>query len=136
MSRYDYVIVGAGSAGCVMAARLSENPDVMVALVEAGGPDTATQINVPVEFRELQKTKYDWNFESEPEATLGERRLSIPQGKVVGGTSSLNAMVYIRGNPLDFDDWATRVAPGWSWRSPAVRGAGSSHIKLLFSINF
>ena len=113
---YDYVIVGAGSAGCVLAARLSEDPEVRVAVVEAGGPDNAPEISVPVAFPTLLKTKFDWDFSSEPEAALGRRRLYLPRGKLLGGTSSINAMIYIRGNPADFDGWAEQGAPGWSYQ--------------------
>jgi choline dehydrogenase len=113
---YDYVIVGAGSAGCVLAARLSEDPAVRVALVEAGSSDDAPEIHVPVAFPRLFKTRFDWDFVTEPEPALARRRIYIPRGKVLGGSSSLNAMIYIRGNPLDFDDWAERGASGWSYR--------------------
>jgi choline dehydrogenase-like flavoprotein len=113
---YDYVIVGAGSAGCVLAARLSEDPGVRVALVEAGSSDDAAEIHLPVAFPQLFKTKFDWDFATEPEPALGRRRIYIPRGKVLGGSSSMNAMIYIRGNPLDFDDWAERGASGWSYR--------------------
>jgi choline dehydrogenase len=112
---YDYVIVGGGSAGCVLAARLSEDPAVRVALVEAGGPDDIPEIHLPVGFPRLFKTKFDWDFASEPEPALGRRRIYIPRGKVLGGSSSMNAMIYIRGNPLDFDDWEKRGASGWSY---------------------
>ncbi|MDB5515173.1 MAG: putative choline dehydrogenase [Tardiphaga sp.] len=115
-SNYDYVIVGAGSAGCVLAARLSEDSGVRVALVEAGSSDDAPEIHLPVAFPQLFKTKFDWDFATEPEPALGRRRIYIPRGKVLGGSSSMNAMIYIRGNPLDFDDWAERGASGWSYR--------------------
>jgi choline dehydrogenase-like flavoprotein len=113
---YDYVIVGAGSAGCVLAARLSEDPDVRVAVIEAGGPDDAPEINLPVAFASLLKTKFDWDFASEAEPALGRRCLYIPRGKVLGGSSSINAMIYIRGNRADFDGWAEQGAPGWSYQ--------------------
>ncbi|MBR0692572.1 GMC family oxidoreductase [Bradyrhizobium lablabi] len=115
-SSYDYVIVGAGSAGCVLAARLSEKPDARVALVEAGGSGSAPEIQIPILFPQLFKTKFDWDFASEPEPALDERRLYIPRGKVLGGSSSMNAMIYIRGNPADFDEWAEQGAVGWSYR--------------------
>src|ERR1700751_4626996 len=101
---FDYVVVGAGSAGCVLAARLSENPDVKVALVEAGDADDAPEIALPVTFTQLFKTKFDWDFSSEPEPSLGGRRIYLPRGKVLGGSSSINAMIYIRGNRRDFDE--------------------------------
>jgi choline dehydrogenase len=113
---FDYIIVGAGSAGCVLAARLSQDPNIRVALVEAGGPDDAPEISMPVAFPQLFKTKYDWDFASEPEPGLGNRRIYLPRGKTLGGSSAMNAMIYIRGNAADFDGWADEGAPGWSYR--------------------
>jgi choline dehydrogenase-like flavoprotein len=113
---FDYIIVGAGSAGCVLAARLSQDPKIRVALVEAGGPDDAPEISMPVAFPQLFKTKYDWDFASEPEPGLGNRRIYLPRGKTLGGSSAMNAMIYIRGNAADFDGWADEGAPGWSYR--------------------
>ncbi|MBA8826127.1 choline dehydrogenase-like flavoprotein [Saccharopolyspora lacisalsi] len=115
MSTYDYVVVGAGSAGCVLAARLSENPDVRVMLVEAGGPDTAQEIHVPAAFNQQFKSDLDWDLDSEPEPGLGGRRAYLPRGKVFGGCSSMNAMIYMRGNRADYDDWAAAGATGWSY---------------------
>lgn len=115
MDTYDYVVVGAGSAGCVLAARLSENPDVRVALIEAGGPDTAREIHIPAAFGQLLKSEVDWDLDTEPEPGLGGRRLYLPRGKVFGGSSSINAMIYIRGNPADYDGWAAAGATGWSY---------------------
>nr|AGO97205.1 oxidoreductase [Salinispora pacifica] len=109
---YDYVIVGAGSAGCVLAARLSEDPDVKVCLVEAGGPDSVPNIQVPALFGELFRTRCDWDYDSHEEPQLGNRRIFLPRGRVLGGTSSINAMLYIRGNKLDYDGWNQ---PGWSY---------------------
>src|SRR4051812_39540453 len=109
---YDYVIVGAGSAGCVLAARLSEDPDVSVLLLEAGGPDTKENIHVPLGYLQLQRTDVDWDYVSAPEPHCGGRRIALPRGKVLGGSSSINAMVYIRGNQLDYDEWG---AEGWAW---------------------
>ena len=105
MRRYDYVIIGAGSAGCVLAARLSADPKVKVALLEAGDEDSAYEIRVPAASLQLTKTKYDWDFYSEAEPGLGGRSVPLARGKGIGGTSSINAMVYIRGNPADFDDF-------------------------------
>ncbi|MFE9446214.1 GMC family oxidoreductase [Streptomyces sp. NPDC006602] len=115
MNTYDYVIVGAGSAGCVLAARLSEDPDVRVALIEAGGPDTAQEIHIPAAFPQLFKSELDWDLDSEPEPGIFGRRTYLPRGKVFGGSSSINAMIYMRGNPADYDGWAAGGATGWSY---------------------
>lgn len=112
---YDYVIVGAGSAGCVLAARLTEDPSVRVALIEAGGPDTAQEIHIPAAFPQLFKTQYDWDFATDPEPQLDGRRTYLPRGRVLGGSSSMNAMIYIRGNRADYDGWAAQGADGWSY---------------------
>ncbi len=109
---YDYVIVGAGSAGCVLAARLSEDPDVSVALLEAGPPDVNENIHVPLGYLQLGGTEVDWDYHSAPERMCNGRRITLPRGRVLGGCSSTNAMVYIRGNHLDYDEWGV---PGWSW---------------------
>ena len=112
----DDIIVGDGSAGCVLAARLSQDPNVRVALVEAGGPDDAPEISMPIAFPQLFKTKYDWDFATEPEPGLGKRRIYTPRGRTLGGSSAINAMIYIRGNAADFDGWSNEGAPGWSYR--------------------
>jgi choline dehydrogenase-like flavoprotein len=111
----DYVIVGAGSAGCVVAARLSEDPDVSVLLLEAGGPDTAPEVRVPAMFPIMFKSSLDWDLTGEQEPGLDERRLYLPRGRMIGGCSSINAMIYLRGNRLDYDDWAAGGAGGWSY---------------------
>ena len=112
---YDYIVVGAGSAGCVLAARLSEDPDVEVALIEAGAADTADEIHIPAAFGSLFKSRWDWDLDSEPEPELGRRRAYLPRGKMLGGCSSMNAMIYIRGNRADYDQWAADGATGWSY---------------------
>jgi choline dehydrogenase len=108
---FDYVIVGAGSAGCVLASRLSEDPDVRVLLLEAGPPDTKENVHVPLGYLQLAATDIDWDYHSAPERECNGRRIPLPRGKVLGGSSSVNAMVYIRGNRRDYDDWGV---PGWS----------------------
>jgi choline dehydrogenase-like flavoprotein len=112
---HDYVIVGAGSAGCVLAARLSEDPDVRVALLEAGGPDSRPEIAMPMAFPMLLKSSVDWDLLGEEEPGLGGRRLFLPRGKVIGGSGSINAMIYVRGNRADYDEWAAAGAEGWSY---------------------
>ncbi len=109
---YDYVIVGAGSAGCVLAARLTENPDVTVCVVEAGPADSAQNIHVPAAFAKLFRTQYDWDYDTAEEPRLGGRRLFLPRGRVLGGTSSINAMLYVRSTRVDYDGWQQ---PGWSF---------------------
>jgi choline dehydrogenase len=109
---YDYVIVGAGSAGCVLAARLSEDPDVRVCLIEAGPSDTAENVHVPAAFGKLFRSGLDWDYDTHDEPHCHGRRIYLPRGRVLGGTSSLNAMVYIRGHRLDYDEWGL---PGWSY---------------------
>ncbi|MCU1645135.1 MAG: putative choline dehydrogenase [Nocardia sp.] len=113
---YDYVVVGAGSAGSVLAARLSENPDVTVALIEAGGADTADEIHIPAAFGSLFKSRWDWDLDTEPEPGLLGRRAYLPRGKMLGGSSSMNAMIYIRGNRVDYDEWAAGGAQGWGYQ--------------------
>jgi choline dehydrogenase len=112
---YDYVIVGAGSAGCVLAARLTEDAHTRVLLLEAGGEDAAKEVHIPAAFSKLYKTAVDWNYSTEPEPFLRDRRLYWPRGKMLGGSSSMNAMIYMRGNPLDYDHWAALGNEGWSF---------------------
>jgi choline dehydrogenase-like flavoprotein len=113
---FDYVVVGAGSAGCVLASRLTENPKATVLLVEAGPPDTKREIHIPAAFSKLFKTQVDWNFSTEPQGHLKGRRLYWPRGKMLGGSSSMNAMVYIRGRRQDFDAWAALGNLGWGFQ--------------------
>jgi choline dehydrogenase len=110
---YDYVIVGAGSAGCVLAARLSEDPEVSVLLLEAGPPDANENIHVPLGYLKLARTEVDWDLATAPEPNCNGRRIGLPRGRVLGGSSSINAMIYIRGNHLDYDEWGV---PGWAWQ--------------------
>ena len=117
MTEYDYIILGAGSAGCVLANRLSEDPSARVLLIEAGARDRSIYIHVPSAFRDLiSSKKYSWNYLSEREPALSERQIVTPRGKVLGGSSSINGLMYQRGNALDFDNWADMGASGWSYR--------------------
>ncbi len=116
MSQFDYVIVGAGTAGCVMAARLSEDGRYSVLLLEAGGSDLSPWIRVPVGYgMTFRHPKFNWMYEMEPDATMDGRQGFCPRGKVLGGSSSINAMVCMRGHPGDFNDWAAMGNTGWSY---------------------
>ncbi len=113
----DYLIVGGGSAGCVLAARLSEDPAVQVALLEAGPPDTSVLIHCPAGLAVLAKNgQANWRFATEPQPGLNGRRGYQPRGKVLGGSSSVNAMIYTRGHPADYDAWAAEGNAGWAWK--------------------
>jgi choline dehydrogenase len=112
---HDYVIVGAGSAGCVLANRLSEDPDASVLLIEAGGPDSGDLVHIPAAFSALYRTAQDWDHSTGYEPFCNNRRIFLPRGRVLGGSSSINAMVYIRGNRADYDEWRELVGPGWGY---------------------
>ncbi len=116
MQEADYIIVGAGSAGCVLANRLSEDPGSSVLLIEAGGSDAHPFVRMPSAFSlPVTSPRFNWLFESEPQPGLGGRRLACPRGRVLGGSSSINGMVYVRGHPEDFQRWAALGAEGWSY---------------------
>lgn len=115
MKNYDYIIIGAGSAGCVLANRLSENSSHQVLVLEAGGPDSNIHIHIPGAYAKLHKTKDNWNYWTEPQEQVLNRKLYLPRGKTLGGTSAINAMVYVRGNRADYDEWAALGNKGWSY---------------------
>jgi choline dehydrogenase len=114
---FDYIVVGAGSAGCVVASRLSEDPNVTVLLLEAGGPDRHPFMRMPAAFYELLKaTRLNWNYTSEAEPHAADRRFPLQRGKVVGGTGTVNGMTYSRGDARDYDDWERGGASGWAYQ--------------------
>ena len=133
---FDYVIVGAGSAGCVLADRLTESGQDSVLLLEYGGSDRSVWIQMPSALNiPLNMPRYDWRYYTEPEPNLNNRRLHTPRGKVLGGSSSINGLVYVRGNPLDFERWETQGAAGWGYgdvlpyfrRAEAYAGGGNDY---------
>src|SRR5690606_3577992 len=113
---WDYVIVGAGTAGCLLANRLSADPGKRVLLLEAGGSDTYHWIRIPVGYLYcIGNPRTDWCFRTEPEAGLGGRSILYPRGKVLGGCSSINGMIYMRGQRQDYDRWRQMGCTGWGW---------------------
>ena len=116
MDSYDYIVVGAGSAGCVLANRLSADPASRVLLLEAGGSDTSPWLHVPVGyFKTMHNPAFDWCYLTEADPGIADRRLQWPRGKVLGGSSALNGLLYVRGQPEDYDRWAELGNPGWSF---------------------
>ena len=111
----EYVVVGAGSAGCAIACRLAEG-GAKVVLLEAGPKDRDIRIHIPAALRPLlYNEKVNWNYQTEPVESTGGRQVKLPRGKVLGGSSSINGMLYVRGNSADFDGWAQMGCRGWSW---------------------
>ncbi|SVD90669.1 uncharacterized protein METZ01_LOCUS443523, partial [marine metagenome] len=116
MATYDYIIVGAGSAGCVLANRLSEDSTKSVLLLEAGGSDRSIFIRMPTALSiPMNMDRYNWGYKTVPEPFLDGRQLDCPRGRVMGGSSSINGMVYVRGHPCDFEEWKKLGAKGWGY---------------------
>ena len=112
---FDFIVIGAGSAGCVVAARLSQDPAVSVLLLEAGGPNDDPRIETPAKFGALVNTKFDWGFRTSPQAELHNRQINYPRGRTIGGTGSINYMINLRGHPSDYDHWRQLGCEGWAW---------------------
>ena len=112
----DYIIVGGGSAGCVLANRLSENPDVNVTLIEAGSEDLNPLIHIPAGYiKTMVNPNVNWMFNTAPDIRTADRKIAMPRGKVLGGSSAMNAMLYVRGQAEDYDTWEARGNAGWSY---------------------
>jgi choline dehydrogenase len=136
---HDVVIVGGGTAGCVLASRLTEDPDVSVLLLEAGRRSRRLEVRIPAAFSKLYRTEVDWGDSTTPQAALDGREVVFPRGRMLGGSAAMNAMMVLRGRPADYDAWAAAGCTGWSWeevepvfarsapsRSPTFRSATCS----------
>ena len=139
---FDYIVIGAGSAGCVLASRLTERPDTSVLLMEAGPPDRKREIHIPAAFSKLFRTEVDWNFSTDPQAHLSGRSLYWPRGKTLGGSSSINAMIYVRGARADYDAWRDMGNPGWGFddvlpmfKAVEHSAGGPLHVEALRCVN-
>lgn len=130
---YDYVIVGAGSAGCVLANRLGEDPSLRILVLEAGGSERALIVDMPAALSiPMNTARFNWGMKTEPEPALDGREVNLPRGKGLGGSSSINGMCWVRGNPMDYELWEALGATGWRWsnvlpyfqRLEAVNGGG------------
>ena len=118
MNKYDYIIIGAGSAGCVLANRLTTSGENKVLLIEAGGNDKHILVQMPTALSyPMSMKRYNWGYTSENEQYVNHRRINCPRGKGLGGSSSINGMVYVRGNPNDFNAWEVLGAKGWNYSS-------------------
>lgn len=119
---FDVVVVGGGTAGCVLAARLAEDSDRRVCLLEAGGPGRSPWVDIPGAIVMAQRTAHlNWGFSTVPQPRLDGRRIPVPRGRGLGGSGLINGMVYFRGHPRDYDDWARAGAPGWSFSQQYLR---------------
>jgi choline dehydrogenase len=114
-TEYDYIIVGSGSAGSVLANRLSASPEIRVLLLEAGGSDNSFYVRMPAGIANLSGPRFNWGYETAPQAAMKGRRMYWPRGRLIGGSSSVNAMVYMRGQPADYDHWRQLGNAGWSY---------------------
>ena len=135
---FDYIIVGAGSAGCVLANRLSANPKISVLLIEAGGKDTYPWIHIPVGYyKTMHNPKTDWCFKTEPDESINGRSINYPRGKTLGGSSSINGLLYIRGQSRDYDIWRQLGNTGWGWEDVLpyfIKSENQKEVQINFMV--